>query len=43
LGFAPEGAWYVAIETAADQKERLTNRYQAYEFMKTVEDTSRKL
>lgn len=27
-----------AIETAADQKERLTNRYQAYEFMKTVED-----
>jgi hypothetical protein len=31
------------IETAADQKERLTNRYQAYEFMKTVEDTTRKL
>jgi hypothetical protein len=27
-----------AIETAANQKERLTNRYQAYEFMKEVED-----
>lgn len=27
-----------AIETAANQKDRLTNRYQAYEFMKEVED-----
>ena len=30
-----------AIETAADQKERLSNRYQAYEFMKVVEDVGR--
>jgi len=31
-----------AIETAADQKERLSNRYQAYEFMKVVEDNGRR-
>jgi hypothetical protein len=31
-----------AIETAADQKERLTNRYQAYEFMKAVDDIGQK-
>jgi hypothetical protein len=30
-----------AIEAAADQKERLTNRHQAYELMRTVEDSGR--
>jgi hypothetical protein len=27
-----------AIETAADQKQRLSNHYQAYELMREVED-----
>jgi hypothetical protein len=27
-----------AIQSAADQKEHLTNRYQAYEFMKEIDD-----